>query len=78
MDECVEMARVANGVTGDQVLRMVAAAFSTGPVSRTELLATAVAAQAPTPVLDALLRLPERPYHDVFDLRGQMMATAKR
>jgi hypothetical protein len=73
-----QMARVADGVTGDQVLRVVAEAFSMGPVSRTELLATAVAAHAPTAVLDALLRLPERLYHDVYDLRGQLMATANR
>lgn len=73
-----QMARVADGVTGDQVLRVVAVAFSMGPVSRTELLASAVAAHAPTPVLDALLRIPERRYHDVYDLRGQLMASATR
>ena len=72
------MTRVTDGVTGDQVLRVVAAAFSMAPVSRTELLAAAVEAHAPTPVLDALLRLPERRYHDVFDLRGQLMTTATR
>jgi hypothetical protein len=43
-------------------------------VTRTDLLAAAVAAHAPSPVFDALLRLPERRYYDVFDLQGQLMS----
>jgi len=64
---------VTDAVSGDQVVRLVAGAFSVGPVTRTDLLAMAVAAHAPTPVFDVLLRLPERRYNDVFDLRGQLM-----
>jgi len=36
-------------------------------------LTVAVAVHAPAPVFDVLLRLPERRYNDVFDLRGQLM-----
>ncbi len=61
-------------VAVDQVVRAVSTAFSVGAVTRTEMLATAVAAQAPTVVFDVLLRLPERRYHDVFDLRGQLLS----
>ncbi len=57
----------------DEVVRVVSVAFSVGPVTRTELLASAVAAHASTSVFDVLLRLPERRYHDVFDLRGQLL-----
>ena len=69
-----QMARVTAAVFGDQVARLVARAFCSGPVTRTDLLAAAVAAHAPSPVFDALLRLPERRYYDVFDLQGQLMS----
>ncbi len=64
----------SNGIAAvDDVVQVVSGAFSVGPVTRTELLATAVAAHASTSVFDVLLRLPERRYHDVFDLRGQLL-----
>lgn len=58
----------------DQVVESVSAAFLVRPVTREDLLTAAVAAHAPTPVLEALLRLPERRYHDVVELRGQLLA----
>lgn len=64
----------ADSTSADDVLTVVSAAFSAGPVTRTELLAAAVAQRAPTFVLDALLRLPERTYTDVFDLRSQFFS----
>lgn len=67
------MARMTEAMSGDQVVRLVAGAFSVGSVTRTEILAVAVEAHAPTPVFDALLSLPERRHNDVFDLRGQLM-----
>ena len=57
----------------DQVVEAVSAAFCVRPVTRADLLTAAVAAHAPTPVLDALLRLPERRYHSVIELRGQLL-----
>ena len=45
---------------GLQVSDVVAAALVSGPVSRTDLLAAAVAARAPTEVRESFLRLPER------------------
>jgi len=57
----------------DQVVEVVSAAFCVRPVTRADLLTAAVTAQAPTAVLDALLRLPERRYHDVVELRGQLL-----
>lgn len=54
---------------GPQVSDVVAAALVSGPVSRTDLLAAAVAARAPTEVLESFLRLPERYYHDADELR---------
>lgn len=57
----------------DQVVEAVSAAFRIRPVTRGDLLTAAVAAHAPTPVLDALLRLPERRYHSVIELRGQLL-----
>lgn len=60
----------------DEVVRVVSVAFSVGSVTRTELLATAVAAHASTSVFDVLLRLPERRYHDEFELRGQLLSMA--
>lgn len=70
----VQLARVTDAVSGDQVARLVSRAFCVGPVTRSDLLAAAVAAHAPSPVFDALLRLPERRYYDLFDLRGQLMS----
>lgn len=67
--------RMSNDIVDvDQVVRVVSATFSVGPVTRTDLLATAVAAHASTLVFDVLLRLPERRYHDVFDLRDQLLS----
>lgn len=58
----------------DQVVEVVSMAFRVRPVTRADLLTAAVAAYAPTPVLDALLQLPERRYHDIVELRGQLLA----
>jgi Protein of unknown function (DUF2795) len=53
---------------------VVAAALISGPASRTDLLAAAVAARAPTEVLESILRLPERCYRDADDLRSALDA----
>lgn len=58
----------------DQVVDAVSVAFRVRPVTRADLLTAAVAAHAATPVLDALLRLPERRYHNIVELRGQLLA----
>lgn len=58
----------------NQVVEAVSVAFWVRPVTRADLLTAAVAAHAPTPVLDALLQLPERRYHDIVELRGQLLA----
>jgi hypothetical protein len=57
------------GRGGPQVSDVVEAALVSGPVSRTDLFAAAVAARAPTEVLESFLRLPERCYHDADELR---------
>ena len=57
-----------------QVSDVVAAALLSGPATRTDLLAAAVAARAPTEVLESFLRLTERCYHDVDDLRSALAA----
>lgn len=57
-----------------QVSDVVAAVLVSGPATRTELLAAAVAARAPTEVLESFLRLPERSYHDADELRSALDA----
>jgi hypothetical protein len=52
-----------------QVTDVATAAMTAGPASRTDLLAAAVAARASTSVLETILRLPERCYRDVDELR---------
>lgn len=58
----------------DQVIDAVSVAFRVRPVTRGDLLTAAVAAHSPTPVLNALLQLPERRYHHIVELRGQLLA----
>lgn len=53
------MTAVADGSTSDTV---IAAAFTIGSATRTDLLTAAVTAHAPTNVIEELLRLPERCY----------------
>ena len=57
-----------------QVNDVVAAVLTSGPATRTDLLAAAVAARAPTEVLESFLRLPERCYHDEEELRDALDA----
>lgn len=52
-----------------QVSDVIAVAMFSGPATRTELLAAAVAVRAPTDVLESFLRLPERCYHDLDELQ---------
>ena len=59
---------------GEQLAQIVGAAFAFGPAAKTDLLATAVAARAPISVIDTLLRLPERSYHDIDDIRSALTA----
>ena len=59
---------------GEQLTQIVGAAFAFGPAGRTDLLAAAVAARAPISVIDTLLRLPERSYHDIDDIRSALTA----
>jgi len=54
--------------TAQQVNDVVAAALISGSATRTDLLAAAVAARAPTEVLESFLRLPEGCYHDADEL----------
>ena len=58
---------------GDQVVLLVAGAFSVGPVTRTDPWPWLLRRMHRHRVFEVLLRLPERSYHDVFDLRGQLM-----
>lgn len=50
----------------------VSDAFRYGATTRTELLTAAVAADASTDVIQALLTLPARRYHDIDEVRGQL------
>jgi len=52
----------------DQTAEILGPALALGPATRTDLLAAAVSARAPTPVIQVLLALPERCY-DIEDVR---------
>lgn len=62
------------GRAAPQVSDVVAAAMFSGPATRTELLAAAVAVRAPTQVLESFLRLPEQCYHDADELQSALDA----
>ena len=59
-------------VVTEQVLEVVGAALAHGSASRTDLLTAAVAARAPTPVIEVLLGLPERSYHDLDQIEHEI------
>jgi hypothetical protein len=48
----------------DQVLEIAGLALAHGSATRTDLLAAAVTARAPTRVMELLLDLPERCFHN--------------
>lgn len=47
---------------------VLAPALAFGSANRNDLLSAAVSARAPTPVIQALLELPEGTYHDIDDV----------
>ncbi len=53
---------------GRQVADVVTPALAHGSATRSDLLEAAVSARAPSTVIQALLELPERRYHDVDDV----------
>lgn len=53
---------------GEQLVEVVRPALAQGSATRSDLLAAAVSARAPTTVIQALLELPERRYHDIDDV----------
>jgi hypothetical protein len=54
------------------VMRMAGAVFGSGSMTRGDLLEAAVAARGPASVIEVLLRLPDRRYNDLYDLRAQL------
>ncbi len=52
----------------DRLVEVVGPTLAQGPATRTDLLTAAVSARAPTPVIQALLELPERRYRDIGDV----------
>jgi hypothetical protein len=55
-------------LTRVHIAEHVTAAFDPPPASKSDLLTTAAAAQAPEEILQALDSLPERPYHGLREL----------
>jgi hypothetical protein len=55
-----------------QVLEVAGAALAHGSATRTDLLTAAVTARAPTPVIEVLLGLPERSYHDLEQIEQEI------
>ncbi len=51
-----------------QLVAVVAPTLAHGSATRSDLLTAAVSARAPTPVIQALLELPERRYRDIADV----------
>jgi hypothetical protein len=61
-------------VVAKQVLELAGAALAHGSATRTDLLTAAVTARAPTPVIEVLLGLPERNYHDLDQIVHEIAA----
>ena len=54
--------------SSDPYEEVLAPALAFGSANRNDLLSAAVAARAPTRVIQELLELPERNYHDIDDV----------
>jgi hypothetical protein len=54
--------------SNDPYEQVLAPALAFGSANRNDLLSAAVSARAPTPVIQALLELPERNYSDIDDV----------
>ncbi len=59
-------------VVAEQVLEVAGAALAHGSATRTDLLTAAVTARASTPVIEVLLGLPERSYHDLDQIEYEI------
>jgi hypothetical protein len=53
---------------GQQLVQVVGPALAQGSATRSDLLAAAVSARAPSTVIQALLELPEGRFHDIDDV----------
>jgi len=63
-----------NNSISDQMAEVLGPALALGSATRTDLLAAAVTARTPTPVIQILLALPERCYHNIDDVRTVLAA----
>lgn len=57
----------------DTLDEVLAPALAFGSATRNDLLSAAVTARAPTPVIQALLELPEGSYRDIDDVRSVLL-----
>jgi hypothetical protein len=64
---------VTNQETAEMFDQVVSSALTLGPASRTDLLVAAVTAHAPTPIIQTLLELPDRPYRDLAEVREECL-----
>jgi hypothetical protein len=54
------------------IMQMAGTRFPSGSMTKGDLLETAAAARVPASVVEVLLRLPDRRYNDLYDLRAQL------
>ena len=54
------------------IMLMASTTFRSGSMTRGDLLEAAAAARVQASVIEVLLRLPDRRYNDLYDLRAQL------